>query len=162
MQVPVVSSQTAITIDKPVRDQATFALSKVVANIKRGTVIGHYPAGSIEGVYGTLCNHKHKGISTITWGAGTSALGNWSTELGEVFHEALSSAGLNIAGDPTDLFGQAEAAGSAEYLIGVRITEISSNLCQEHDIWNGLPQNSFGGEMYISIEWTIFSNLTQR
>jgi len=162
MNVPNVSTQASLPVDKPTRDQATFALSKVIANIKRGTVIGHYPASSIKGVNGTLCNHTHQGESIITWGTGTSVLGNWSTELGEVFHQVLSSAGLNIAGDPADLFGQEDSAQSAEYAIGARITEVSSNICQEHDLWHALPKNAFSGEMYMAVDWTVFSNLTHR
>jgi serine protease Do len=162
MVVPKTTPLDAISISTATKEQATFTLSKVVANIKRGTVIGHYPAAEIKNVGGTLCNHKHRGLSTITWGSGTSVLGNWSTELGEIFYETLSAEGLNIAGDPTDLFTRSEAAGSAEYLIGARITKISSNVCQEHDIWYGMPQNSFSGEMHITIEWSVFSNLLQR
>lgn len=164
-QMPVTnsSSATLVPVTAPSQEQATFALSKVVANISRGTVIAHYPGAGVEGTNSTFCNYSYQGNeNTITWGAGTSVLGNWSTELGEVFHQALSKYGLNIAGDPTDLFGQNEAVGSAEYMIGGRITKIAGNICEDHDIWAGLPQNKFSGEMSVDVEWTIFSNLQQR
>lgn len=161
MNVPLATTADPVFIEKPTEEQASFAMSKVVANIRRGTVIGHYPAGGISGVDGTLCNYRHRGESLLEWGTGTSVLGNWSTELGEIFYEALSQSGLNVAGDPRDLFGQARKAQSAEYMIGGRITKIASNICQEHDAWNGFPRNSFSGEMFIDVEWTVFSTISR-
>jgi serine protease Do len=89
-------------------------------------------------------------------------LGNWSSELGEIFHEVLSQKGLNVAGDPKDLFGQKRAVSSAEYLVGARITDIKGNFCHVHHWWDGRPLNTYSGEMFVSVEWTIFSSLLQR
>lgn len=161
MELPKTQDVEPIEVSAPLSEQVTFALSKVVANIKRGTTIAHFPAGGLD-VEGYLCNYRHTGKSTIEWGAGTSVLGNWSTELGEIFYEVLSGKGLNIAGDPKDLFGRKETVASAEYLIGARIKEIRGNLCQVHHWWNGRPLNEFSGEMFIDVEWTVFSSLLQR
>jgi hypothetical protein len=85
------------------REQPTVALSKIVANLRRGTPIAHFPAfGSNLG--GTLCNHRHLGESRLEWGSGSRYLGNWNSELGEAFHDVLNSNGINVIGDPTDLF----------------------------------------------------------
>jgi serine protease Do len=162
MVVPTVTSQPLLNVRTPVEKQASFALSKVIANIKRGTVIGKYPGGGIEGVKGTLCNHRGGSNAEFAWGAGSSVLGNWSTELGEVFYEALSQSGVNVAGDPRDLFGRETSANSAEYLVGSRITKVASNICQEHDAWDGMPRNSFGGELFIDVDWTILSSLSRQ
>lgn len=162
MEIPVVTQAEAGAIAKPVHAQPSFALSKVIANIRRGTTIAHFPAAGVDGVEGNLCNHRHQGESTLQWSAGTSALGNWSTELGEVFHQALSANGLNVAGSPSDLFGQKTSATSAEYLVGARISEIRGNICQVHHWWNGRPLEKYSGEMYVAVEWTIFSSLLQR
>ena len=124
MDMPKLKSYELMEVNKPLSEQTTFALSKIVANLKRGTTIIHFPAAGVEGIDSSYCNYSHQGESTIEWGAGTSVLGNWSTELGEVFHEVLTQKGLHIAGDPKDLFGQKETVSSAEYLIGARISEI--------------------------------------
>lgn len=162
MTIPTVTSTNPISIDQPLNKQASFALSKVVANLRRGTTIAHFPAGGFEGIEGIYCNYSYQGKATIEWGAGSSVLGNWSTELGEIFHEVLSQKGLNVAGDPKDMFGQDEAVSFAEYLIGARISEIRGNFCNVHDWWDGKPLDEYSGEMYVSIEWTVFSNLLQR
>lgn len=151
-----------VQIDTPARNQATFALSKIVANLQRGAVVGRFPAGGVNGVSGTLCNVTTTGEGIIRWGSRTSEFGNWHTELREVFHEALSQSGLNIAGDPKDLFGQNTGGQSAEYLIGGRITNIASNICQVYNWMGGYPVDKFGGEMSIDIDWTVFSTITQR
>lgn len=118
MEMPAVDKKDLIEVTEPTEKQASFALSKVVANIKRGTTIAHFPAAGVEGTDGYLCNYKHRGDSTLEWGSGTAVLGNWSTELGEVFFQALNSKGLNIAGNPTDMFRRSDAVASAEYLVG--------------------------------------------
>ena len=161
MDLPKTQDVEPIEVSAPLSEQVTFALTKVVANIKRGTTIAHFPAGGLD-VEGSLCNYRHTGKSTVEWGAGTSVLGNWSTELGEIFYEVLSGKGLNIAGDPKDLFSRKETVASAEYLIGARIKEIRGNLCQVHHWWDGRPLNEFSGEMFIDVEWTVFSSLLQR
>lgn len=162
MEIPALAQADVGEMGKSVHDQPSFALSKVVANIKRGTTIAHFPAAGVDGVEGNLCNHRHQGESTLQWAAGTAALGNWSTELGEVFHQALSTKGLNVAGNPSDLFGQKTSATSAEYLVGARISEIRGNICQVHHWWDGRPLEEYSGEMYVAVEWTVFSSLLQR
>lgn len=162
MAVPKVETSEVANVDVPMHSQATFALSKVIAGIRRGTPIAHFPSGGVDNTDGYLCNYRHGGDSTIEWTAGSSVLGNWSTELGEVFHETLSQKGLNIAGDPKSLFKREESVSSAEYLVGARITEIRGNFCEAHHWWDGRPLGKFSGEMYLAVEWTIFSTVTQR
>ncbi|MCH7711868.1 MAG: serine protease [Proteobacteria bacterium] len=162
MELPTVEKKDLIEVTEPTEKQASFALSKIVANIKRGTIIAHFPAAGVEGTDGYLCNYKHMGDSTLEWGTGTAVLGNWSSELGEVFYQALNSKGLNIAGSPTEMFRRSEAVYSAEYLVGARITKISGNICQSHHWWDGRPLDEYSGEMFVDVEWTIFSSILQR
>lgn len=149
-------------INTAARNQATFALAKIVADLKRGAIVGRFPAGGVNGVSGTLCNVETSGEGIIRWDSRSSEFGNWHTELPDVFHEALSQSGLNIASDSKNLFGQSPAAQSAEYLIGGRITNIASNVCQVYNFMGGYPVDRYGGEMSIDVDWTVFSTLTQR
>ena len=162
MNVPKAKSTASRNIDAPAGQQSTFALSRILANLKRGTTIGHFPASGVDGVEEYGCNARMQGNATMEWGAGSSDFGNWSSELGEIFYEVLTQKGLNIAGDPKDLFNQRDAAISAEYYIGARISELKSNYCQPVSFWNGDPLNEYSGETYIKVEWTVFSNLLQR
>ena len=106
MVVPKVTNTDLIEVAIPANKQASFALSKVIANLKRGTTIAHFPGAGVKGVEGTFCNQTGGSDATIEWGAGSSVLGNWSTELGEIFHEVLSQGGINVVGDPKNLFTQ--------------------------------------------------------
>jgi serine protease Do len=162
MSIPKVASSDVAGVDAPIERQATFALSKVVVSIRRGTPIAHFPTGGVAGTDGYLCNHKHGGDSTIEWASRSRYFGDWRSELGEIFHETLTQKGLNIAGDPKSLFKRDNPASSAEYLIGARITKIKGNFCESHHWWDGRPLGEFSGEMYLSVEWTVFSNLMQR
>lgn len=162
MPIPESQSSEPVEITTPLTEQATFVLSKIIANIRRGETIAHFPGMGVDGVDGSYCNYSYQGDSTLEWGSGTSVLGNWSTELGEIFHEVLSARGLNIAGDPTDMFGRRDSAGSAEYLIGARIKKISGNICEAHHWSDGRPLNRYSGEMFMEVEWTVFASLSQR
>lgn len=82
--------------------------------------------------------------------------------MGKIFYELLSQMGLNVTGDPTDLFDRGDASTFAEYFIGKRISQLNSNYCQPVSFWNGTPQDEYSGETYIKAEWAIFSNLFQR
>ncbi len=162
MSIPKVESSDVAGIDVPTDKQASFALRKVVVDIKRGTAIAHFPSAGVPGVDGHLCNHRFGSDATVEWGSGRSLLGDWRGEVGEIFHETLSQKGLNIAGDPKSLFKREESVSSAEYLVGGRITEMRGNFCHAHHWWDGRPLRKYSGEMYVSVEWTVLSSLTKR
>ena len=160
MGIPQVAAVPQSQSIDDLREQPTIALSKIVANLRRGTAIAHFPAfGSNLG--GSLCNQRHIGESTLEWGSGSRYLGDWNSELGEVFHEVLSSNGANIVGDPKDLFEEEKGRTSAEYLVGARIMEVRGNLCESYSWWYGISLREFSGEFYEKIEWTVFSSLTK-
>lgn len=136
----------------------TFALSKLLSDIDRGERILAFPAG----YDGTYCNMYDGGENAVTYSGSKQFLGDWSSELGEVFYEALTNKGFSVAGDPTDLFTQASVASSAEYLIGGRITHIAGNFCHLHHWWDGRPMYTYSGEIEIEVEWSVFNTLTKQ
>lgn len=136
----------------------TFALSKLLSDIDRGERILAFPAG----YDGTYCNMYDGGENVVTYSGSKQFLGDWSSELGEVFYEALTNKGFSVAGDPTDLFTQATVARSSEYLIGGRITHIAGNFCHLHHWWDGRPLNKYSGELEIEVEWSVFNTLTKQ
>ncbi len=163
LEIPEIAPAKLIEIKKPLASQASFALAKVIVNIKRGTTVFHFPAGGMQGNESIYCNLRYTDIDAYEdWASGMSRLGDWNTELGEVFYETLSARGLNVAGDPKDLFRREKAATSAEYSVGGRITEMRGNFCQMHEVWSGHPLPEFSGEMFLDIDWTIFSNVIKR
>ncbi|MEE8333537.1 MAG: S1C family serine protease [Alphaproteobacteria bacterium] len=163
LDIPTIAPTKLIEIKKPITSQASFALAKVIANIKRGTTVFHFPRGSFLGEAGTYCNLRYDYTDAYEdWASGMSRLGDWSTELGEIFYETLSARGLNVAGDPKDLFRRDKAATSAEYMVGARITEMRGNFCHLHHWWDGQPLPEFSGDMFLDVDWTIFSNVIKR
>lgn len=160
LEIPAsVNPANVSIIETPVEDQASFALGAIVATIKRGTQIINFPASGVKGVNSTLCNQKYTGKVSVEWGTGSSYLGDWRSELGELYFDTMSDMGLNIKGDPRNLFSQKKEAQSAEYKIGARIKEIRGNACEDHHWWDGTPLGKFSGEMYMKVEWSIYSNL---
>lgn len=140
-------------------NMASFALTKLVNDINRGEPIFAFPAKPTTS--GSLCNDSYSGDQTITYGGGKQYLGDWSSDLGEIFYDTLSNRGYSVAGDPTDLFSQADAVASAEYLIGGRLINVKGNFCHEHSWWDGRPLYQYSGEMYVEFEWSVLNTLTK-
>ena len=138
---------------------ATFALSKIVQDIDRGKKIMAFPNDGKYKGSGAYCNYR--GAIEYTYVGGKQMLGNWSTDLGEVFYDVLTNMGYSIAGDPSDIFNQRNSVSSAEYLIGGRLVDFKGNYCHKHHWWDGRPLNTYAGETYIKVEWSVFNTLTK-
>lgn len=161
MDIPEIGPAPSLAnVSMDLTPEATFALTKIIADLKRGEVIGAFPAHGIE-TEGSLCNYTSSGDDQITWGGGSRYLGNWSTELGSVFHETMSGQGYSVAGDPTDLFRQEQSVQSAEYIVGGRIQSIKGNFCHQHHWWDARPLYEYSGVFYVEVEWSILNTLTQ-
>ena len=151
------ASSTESAATTPASQQSKFVLTRIVSGIKRGTVIAHFPSGDF-GVDGYLCNHSYRsGNATLEWDTGKSMLGDWSTELGTVFHDSLTARGFNVAGDPKDLFNTEDSVVGADYRVGARITAISGNFCEIHHWWDGHPMGEYSGEMSMTVDWVVLS-----
>ena len=138
--------------------KSTFALAKLITDIDRGETIFTFPAKPTTKGY--LCNYTVRD-GDITYSGGKNYLGDWSTELGDIFYEELTRLGYNIAGDPKDLFNANTSVSSAEYLIAGRVIKMTGNFCSDHDFWYALPTNKYSGEMSVTVEWSVLNTLTK-
>ena len=138
--------------------KSTFALAKLITDIDRGETIFTFPAKPTTKGY--LCNYSIRD-GDITYSGGKKYLGDWSTELGDIFYEELTRLGYNIAGDPKDLFNANASVSSAEYLIAGRVIKMTGNFCSDHDFWYALPTNKYSGEMSVTVEWSVLNTLTK-
>ena len=138
--------------------KSTFALAKLITDIDRGETIFTFPAKATT--KGLFCNASIKD-GDITYSGGKKYLGDWSTELGDIFYEELTRLGYNIAGDPKDLFNANASVSSAEYLIAGRVIKMTGNFCSDHDFWYAMPTNKYSGEMSVTVEWSVLNTLTK-
>jgi S1-C subfamily serine protease len=143
----------------PDEKSSTFALTKLIIDIDRDEPIFAFPSKTI--VESAYCNYAAGNDATVTYSGGKQYLGDWSSELGEVFHETWTRLGYNVAGDPDDIFMQSSAVTSAEYLVGGRLIKSAGNICHLHHWWDGRPLYTFGGEMSLTIEWSVMNTLTK-
>lgn len=161
MDVPNIAPAQVLNVGTRSMGQASVALGRVVVSVRRGTTIAHFPRKSLS-VGSRLCNYSHAVAETLEWGSGSREFGDWESEFGEIFFGVLSERGVNVVGDSSDLFKQADQALSAEYLIGARIVDIRGNLCEWFDGWNGMRLDLYSGEFFITVDWSIFSTLADR
>ncbi|MHB1217309.1 MAG: S1C family serine protease [Alphaproteobacteria bacterium] len=137
-------------------------MTKIVSGIRTGTTIAHFPADDF-GVDGTACNReRRKRDGTIEWGVGNAILGDWSSEIGEIFHETLTAKGFQVAGDPKNLFVRQDAVTGADYQIGGRITAINGNFCEVYPLLGKIPTGEYSGEMSMTVEWVVLSAVSQQ
>lgn len=147
----------AVKIQMPVKDQASFALARVVSGIRRGTTIANFPRRFLG-----ICNASHGRKSTLDWATGRQEFGDWRSELGDIFFDVLRDKGVNVLGDPKKLFQRDDSATSAEYLVGARIQELNGRFCEAHSWLNRRPLDRYKGQFDIRIEWSVYSNLNKR
>ena len=93
----------------------------------------------------------------ITWGSSNRV--NFTTEeLIDIFVEELESAGWPVVGTTEDLFSGYDLS-AAEILLAAQISDANTNICY--------PLSGFGnwssakGEMYIKVEWQVYSPRTK-
>lgn len=120
----------SISIRTPVHDQPTFSLARVVSGIKRGTTIATFPRKVIS--FGGACNATYYRDATLDWATGTREFGDWRSEFGDIFFEVLRDGGVNVVGNPKELFDQKDAARTAEFLVGARIRKLDGKFCEAH------------------------------
>jgi len=158
MDVEPVANRTAATPVAFGQAKSTFVLAGIVSGIGRGDPIFAFPTETRT--KGMLCNYKMSGDNTITYSGGRQFLGDWSTEIGAIFHEEFSRQGIKVACDPSELFHQQRKAASADYQIADRLVSMKGNFCHAHHWWDGRPLYEYSGEMSVEIEWSVLSNLT--
>jgi len=71
-----------------------------------------------------------------------------------LFTDRLKLAGYRVVTTSQDLFASANAANSADYLIGATIRPETMNLCSSVNGWKG--------EMIIEVEWQVYDRVAQK
>lgn len=162
MEVPKPARVAAPPVAVPLLDQPTLALGKTVIDLPPGQVIAHLPRFGVESD-ANLCNYRtgHGGDAVLTWASGARDFGDWRSEFGPIFFNLLRDRGVRVVGDPKALFRQDEEAGAAEILVGARIHEIRGNFCEADNLWDGQPLGEYSGEMFVRVEWSLYSTLTR-
>lgn len=163
MEIPELTTPESVVVD-PSEKFPTLAFQKAVAKIRRGTAIAHFPSSLSDlGLDAMMCNHRYRGSNNkIEWITGTSVIGGWADEVGQIFNETMSSIGYTVVGSADKLFDTGKDRSAAEYLIGAKITEIKGNFCEEHDFWYGMPQGRYAGEIYMKVEWEVYAATERR
>ena len=130
------------------RQVKPVAITKVVAKIKRGDVIGELQGG-------LACMDQP---GKLKWKSG-GQVSFTTEELVDIFRDELESAGWPVVGSTDDLFSGYDYSG-AEILIAAKIQEIQVNIC--------FPMSGFGnftdgkGEMYMKSEWQVYSSARRK
>ena len=162
MEMPTIHAVQAPAVS-PSAKMSKIVFIKAVAKLKRGQVIGTFPAsmGNTD-TNATLCNYRYQGSdNTIEWATGTAELSGWAGEFAEMFNDSMSGMGFDVAATPGQLFNVSDAIGQADLHIGAQVLDIRSNFCEEHHWWNGRPEGRYSGEAYAKVRWEVYSPSTQ-
>ena len=135
----VVETPTQVTDKAKVKP---VAITKVVAKIRRGTIIG-------KSTMYLLCTHSEE----LKWRTGTK-VNMSSEELTDIFREELEVNGWPVVGSTDDLFEGYDISG-AELLIAAKITELEVNLCFQNAGFGNFSDAK--GEGRLVVEWQIYN-----
>lgn len=136
-----------------------IGLAKTLVSIKRGELIGVYHGGSSESS-SDLCNLNCN--ADIFWSSSRAFIGGNDDEFSQYFYDALTLRGYNVVGDPKQVFDRQEELTRARYLIAADIKNIKANICRVYDFWNGSPKGTANGEVWVEVEWTVYSPLEKK
>ncbi|WP_337997910.1 S1C family serine protease [Oleispirillum naphthae] len=155
MEIPEVKQRQQIEIPMG-EETAPFSYAGAISKIPRGTTIAAFP--DIGGVKSLTCvAGRH---ISLEWGGRIA--GAWSSEMNEVFFSTMKESGYNVLGDPSSLFNRGADRARAHYRVGARLVDIRGNFCDEITFWWGVPTNRIMGEMYVKVEWEVYSEPERR
>lgn len=123
-------------------------LARLVMNLRPGETIG-------SSKYTVFCAP----FDRLTWDSGTTEL---RVDLFyPVFNDEMNKAGFKVAGDPSNLFGDA-ADERTDYLIGGSINHVDMSVC--YPGLSGFANNydDARGKASIDVEWQLYSQLQRK
>lgn len=133
---------------------APIQLDRVVFNLERGQLIGHYRDGNFQ-----LCG-PYFTPEPIHWMTGKITARD--EELMDIFYREMRNAHYNVIGDPDALFGNfTDAEQDAEYLVAGRVDSIAMDICDEVT-WNGHKRGTQSGSTGVEVTWQVFSTLDRK
>lgn len=133
---------------------APIQLDRVVFNLERGQLIGHYRDANFQ-----LCGTRFT-PEPIHWMSGKITARD--EELMDIFYREMRNANYNVVGDPDALFGNySDADRDAEYLVAGRIDTLSLDICDE-STWQGRPTGTQRGSAALDVTWQVFSTLDEK
>ena len=138
-----VQPQPAGTRAVPVR------FGRLEGRMRHGADIGRY-------TWGILCKPPYR---SIRWETGRALIGN--REYADIFYDALSHLGYDVAGDPGKLYEPEADAARAELLISGQVDEIALDLCRRYSWWFG-EYTGYTGAALIRIVWTVYNTIERR
>ncbi|MBN2751770.1 MAG: trypsin-like peptidase domain-containing protein [Rhodospirillaceae bacterium] len=155
MDIPQVATLSPLEIPTGT-ETASIAFAGGSSKIPRGTKIAAFP--TYGGPSSFSCRGGH--MESLEWGGRIKA--DWSGELGEAFFDTMEGAGYSVVGDPRRIFERGKDISRAQYRLGARLLDVRGNLCNEYDFWTGRLTGRDMGEMYVKVEWEVYSTTENR
>ena len=122
---------------------------RLEGRMRHGAEIGRY-------TWGVLCKPPYR---TISWETGRAHIN--LREYADVFYDAMTHLGYDVAGDPGKMFDQEEDEARAELLVSGQVDEIALDLCRRYSWWFG-GYTGYTGAAIIRVVWTVYDHLRRR
>lgn len=142
------------SVAAPGENLAAIELDRVVVNIERGQLIGHYRDNNFQ-----LCGPSMT-PDPIHWASGKISVED--EEVMDVFYREMRGAHYNVIGDPDALFGNYDdAQRRPDFLVAGRIDSIALDICDEAT-WNGYRVGRQHGAAGVEVTWQVYSLLDEK
>lgn len=151
VQVKPVASESALDMPQDARP-APLGLSKIVLAIPRGDTIGSISPRGL----GILCRGPYGVVSR------SSVVSHLEkSSMRDSFNDTMTGQGYDITGSSTLLFDEDDDEARSIYLVGARITDIKTDICQRVTFLFAYDLG-FTGETSMEVEWTVYDRLRRQ
>ena len=143
------SGAEAVAPQPPGTRALPLRFERLEGRMHHGAEIGRY-------VWGLFCKPPYR---TIAWETGRRLISN--REYSDVFYDAMTHLGYDVAGDPGRMFEREEDEARAELLVSGQVDEIALDMCRRYSWWFG-GFVGYTGAAIIRVVWTVYDHLQRR
>ena len=150
IEVPVIADQQPIVIPQDAQP-APIRFTKVRVSIPRGSKIGAISPRGLSCVPPWEYLPSRMIVSELE-----------SDEMKENFDSTMESLGYDVTGRSDILFDEEDDILRTLYSVGAHVKGIKMDLCDNTVARRLLFSQSFAGEAYLKIEWSVYDQLNRR
>ncbi len=147
---PQLKGDSAQVAPRPVGTRAVpIRFGSLEGRLRHGSEIGRY-------TWGLFCKPPYR---VITWETGRTLISN--RDYRDLFFDAMTHLGFDVAGDPSRMFDLDEDVARAELLVSGQVDEIALDMCRRYNWWFG-GFTGYTGAGLIRVLWTVYDPLRRR
>ncbi|MCP4394674.1 MAG: trypsin-like peptidase domain-containing protein [Alphaproteobacteria bacterium] len=136
----------------PIEELGTLRIDRMLSDIEEGTIVGEFD---------NLLNcYYHPLAGDVIWGDDEAEFDK--SEFHKTVFKALDRGGLNMLGDPDDMFeGHRLKDKKSHYYISGQLKEVDVGFCADFSFFFGVTTGKISGRAKVKTAWQVYSTLDE-